>query len=388
MIRGVSVRQRWWSVGCLLLASCGGGGDKQVAYTVGGTVTGLAGPGLVLSNNGAHMAIATNGAFSFPDTTATGTAYKIAVLSQPTGAPAQNCTVANASGSGSGANIDNVSVVCANIARFAYVSSGDALAAGRVSGYLVDSQSGALLPMSGSPFAAGADYTAGLAVHPSGRFLYAINTESISAFSIDASTGVLHTLAGSPFGFAEFSIMGGRIAIDPSGSFLYVTTQNGNRVFAFAIDAGTGQLQELASIPLTQNAQGGLRTEAIDAAGKYLYVADPGNSYIAAYTIEPGNGALAAGPGGPFPTPSGPTAIAADPTAGYVYVTSAGSDRLYAFAIDSSSGALTSVPAASIPAAVNTPLGTTTDARGRFLFVVTRQLVSAASVQYPLSLAN
>ena len=124
---------------------------------------------------------------------------------------------------------------------------------------------------------------------------------------------------------------------------------------------------------MTQNAQGGLRTEAIDAAGKYLYVADPGNSYIAAYIIEPGNGALTAVPGGPFPTPSGPTAIAADPTAGYVYVTSAGSDRLYAFAIDRSSGALTSVPAASIPAAVKTPVGTTTDARGRFLFVVTAQ---------------
>jgi hypothetical protein len=98
-----------------------------------------------------QLAIATNGAFTFPGTTAIGTAYKIAVVSQPTGAPAQNCTVANASGSGGGANIDNVSVVCANIARFAYVSSGDAVAAGRVSGYLVDSQSGALLPMTGSP---------------------------------------------------------------------------------------------------------------------------------------------------------------------------------------------------------------------------------------------
>ena len=227
--------------------------------------------------------------------------------------------------------------------------------------------------MTGSPFAAGADYTAGLAVHPSGRFLYAINTESISAFSIDGSTGALHTLAGSPFGFVEFNIMGGRIAIDPSGSFLYVTTQNGNRVFAFAIDPGTGQLQELASIPMTQNAQGGLRTEAIDAAGKYLYVADPGNSYIAAYSVEPGNGALAAVPGGPFPTPSGPTSIAADPTGGYVYVTSTGSDRLYTFAIDASSGALTSVPAASIPAGVAWPRGITTDARGRFLFVVTSQ---------------
>lgn len=61
---------------------------------------------------------------------------------------------------------------------------------------------GSLSEISGSPFpAAGAINPQCLAIDPSGRFLYATNytSNTISAFTVDSSTGALTPVAGSPF---------------------------------------------------------------------------------------------------------------------------------------------------------------------------------------------
>ena len=58
-------------------------------FTVGGTVSGLLGHGLVLRNNGGNdLTIGANGAFTFATPLATGAAYAVTVLTQPT-APAR-----------------------------------------------------------------------------------------------------------------------------------------------------------------------------------------------------------------------------------------------------------------------------------------------------------
>ncbi len=81
-------------------------------YTVGGTVTGLVGTGLTLTNNGAMtLPINSNGTFAFFPPLASGTAYKVAVGAQP-GNPAQTCTVTNDSGTVGTANVTNVAVTC------------------------------------------------------------------------------------------------------------------------------------------------------------------------------------------------------------------------------------------------------------------------------------
>jgi Concanavalin A-like lectin/glucanases superfamily len=82
--------------------------------TIGGTVSGLVGSGLVLSlNSGAQtQAIAGNGPFTFPTAIAQGASYTVTVDAQPSG-PTQTCTVSNASGTTSSTNVTNVSVTCA-----------------------------------------------------------------------------------------------------------------------------------------------------------------------------------------------------------------------------------------------------------------------------------
>lgn len=103
----------------LLLAGCGGGGGNggstapPLAYTIGGTVAGLAGQGLMLRNsNGDSVSVSASGSFTFPVALSSGASYAVTVAMEPS-TPAQTCVVMDGSGMVSTANIMSVSVVCA-----------------------------------------------------------------------------------------------------------------------------------------------------------------------------------------------------------------------------------------------------------------------------------
>jgi len=82
-------------------------------YTIGGTVSGLGSGSLVLQDNGAdNVNVSANGNFTFATAILPGGAYAVTILTQPAG---QTCTVSNASGIVSAANITNVSVSCGNV---------------------------------------------------------------------------------------------------------------------------------------------------------------------------------------------------------------------------------------------------------------------------------
>ncbi len=87
-------------------------------YTVGGTVSGLAGKDLVLENNGTadSVTVNANGQFSFPKPLATGSPWAVTVKANPT-AKWQTCVVSvgdagAASGTIANANVSNVDVRC------------------------------------------------------------------------------------------------------------------------------------------------------------------------------------------------------------------------------------------------------------------------------------
>ena len=82
------------------------------SFTVGGTVSGLSGSGLVLQNNsGDDLAITGNGPFTFATALDDVSAYAVTVLTQPT-SPNQTCTVTNGSGTLSGADVTDVQITC------------------------------------------------------------------------------------------------------------------------------------------------------------------------------------------------------------------------------------------------------------------------------------
>jgi uncharacterized delta-60 repeat protein len=81
------------------------------AFTIGGTVDGLQGSGLVLSNLGPEVPVTANGSFTFPGTASDGQAYEVNVKTQPHN-PEQICTVDHGTGHVSRANVTDVAVHC------------------------------------------------------------------------------------------------------------------------------------------------------------------------------------------------------------------------------------------------------------------------------------
>ena len=108
---------------CTVTNGSGNLGDAGVAgisitcstnkFAVGGTVAGILGTGLVLRDNGGDDLTAPNGAtsFVFPTKLASGAAFAVTVLTQPTG-PQQVCTVGGGSGQVGAGEIKSVTINC------------------------------------------------------------------------------------------------------------------------------------------------------------------------------------------------------------------------------------------------------------------------------------
>jgi hypothetical protein len=80
-------------------------------FTIGGTVTGLVGTGLILQDSGGdNLAVTGNVAFTFRTTVALNGVYNVSVFASPT-APAQTCTVSAGNGIAT-ANVTSVVVTC------------------------------------------------------------------------------------------------------------------------------------------------------------------------------------------------------------------------------------------------------------------------------------
>ncbi|HKQ12026.1 MAG TPA: hypothetical protein VJT80_01245 [Steroidobacteraceae bacterium] len=139
------------------------------AFALRGTVSGLAGTGLVLQNNGGDdLAIPANGPFSFPSPIASGATYSVTVKTQPSG-PSQSCSVANGSGTIGSADVANVAVTCAT----GTFTIGGSVTGLQGSGLQLRNNSGDLLTVTGNgPFqfpgmlASGATYNVTVATNP------------------------------------------------------------------------------------------------------------------------------------------------------------------------------------------------------------------------------
>ncbi len=90
--------------------NCSGGGG---GFTIGGSVSGLIGSGLVLQDNGSDNFPVTgygNVSFTFATPLSAGSAYAVTVLTQPSN-PTQTCSAVNATGTVNG-NVNNVQIIC------------------------------------------------------------------------------------------------------------------------------------------------------------------------------------------------------------------------------------------------------------------------------------
>ncbi len=91
----------------------------------------------------------------------------------------------------------------------------------------------------------GRNDAAEIALHPSGKWLFASNRghDSIAVFSVDPATGKLERAGDYSTGGKEPR----HFAIDPSGRFLLAENQNSNSIVVFRIDPATGALSRVSA---------------------------------------------------------------------------------------------------------------------------------------------
>jgi hypothetical protein len=213
------------------------------SYTVGGSVTGLAGTGLVLRDSGGDdLALTANGSFAFATPVKSGGAYAVTVASQPT-APAQICSVASGGGTVAHGNVTSVTVTCST-SRFIVGGSVAGLAG---SGLVLQDNLGDNLPVSANgafsfvtPVASGAAYAVTVLAQP-GSLSQTCTVASGSGTVGGAAIGDVtvtcatnsYTIGGSVSGLGG----GGLVLQDNSGDDLAVTA-SGNFTFATAVTSG------------------------------------------------------------------------------------------------------------------------------------------------------
>jgi len=165
---------------------------------------------------------------------------------------------------------------------------------------------GVLSEVNGSPYFSGGGVS-GLAVESGEHFLYAANTtaNNISGFAIDSTSGALTPVPGSPF----TSIAGSgpsAMSMDTNNKFLYVATQgSSDSIWAFTWNSTSGTLTAASNSPFNLLSAGSLFL-LMEPKGGFFYIGNQAGANISAFEYSSGNAMPAAIPNSPFSTGTAP----------------------------------------------------------------------------------
>ncbi|MGH9495402.1 MAG: cellulase family glycosylhydrolase [Candidatus Sulfotelmatobacter sp.] len=251
----------------IIFTSCGGGGNgggginpPPTTYTIGGSVSGLSGSGLVLQNNGGtNLSVAADGTFRFPTAVTSGSSYSVQVFAQPSN-PAQMCSVTNGSGTAS-ANITNISVMCSTATTTTYTIGGtvSGLSGG---GLVLQNNSGDNLSVSASggftfatPIAAGSTYSVTVLTQPSNPSQNCTVSGGsgtanaiVTTVSITCTTTVsTYTIGGTLSGLSS-----GTLVLQDNGGDNLSLKANGSFTFAAQIASGGNYAVTVSAQPASQ----------------------------------------------------------------------------------------------------------------------------------------
>jgi 6-phosphogluconolactonase len=160
--------------------------------------------------------------------------------------------------------------------------------------YRFDAARGTLTP--NDPPAAPVSPGAGprhFAFAPNGMFIYVINEigSSVTGFSYDAARGALQELQTISTLPADFQGQNddAEVAVHPSGKFLYASNRGHDSIAVFAIDAQKGTLSPIEHVPTQGKTP---RNFAIDPTGLHLIAANQNSNSLVVFQIDPQTGRL------------------------------------------------------------------------------------------------
>ena len=247
--------------------------------------------------------------------------------------------------------------------QFVYLANAQS---GNVSGFSLNTNSGFLTQVPGSPFTVGLTLQStplSVVADSAGNFAYVSNSGegTVSAFRVDQTNGAL--IANVPN--APFTAGSGPqpVTLHPSKPFAYVANSGSGDLSAYLVNTLTGELTVITNPgpPVTNFFDAGSIPQqvTIDPSGKFALVANAGSNSVSVYQINQIDGRLAEVTGSPFPSGGFSQRVIVDPTGKFVFVPNAGTHNVSAYQLNSTTGLLTPVAGSPFPAGTS-PLFATT----------------------------
>ena len=247
---------------------------------------------------------------------------------------------------------------------------------------LFDEQTGALPALT---VAAETPNPSFLALHPNGKYLYAVNethdgpgnSGMVTAFAIDPATGRLTKINEQPSRGADPC----HLAVDATGQYLVVANYTGGNFVIFPLSedghlaAASSALTNRGVGPNHERQDGPHAHDVVfDAANRFLIAVDLGLDQLFVYRFDPAQGTFTFGEpaSARVPPGSGPRHFAFHPDGRHAYSINELDNTVTALEWDPSAGKLTADASVStLPAGFtgeNSTAEIEVDSRGRFLY--------------------
>jgi 6-phosphogluconolactonase len=260
---------------------------------------------------------------------------------------------------------------------FAYVGTYTAETSKGIYTFEFDSASGGMTP---PKLAAEITNPSFLTIHPNRKFLYAVSevgNGSVTGFAIDAKTGALTRLNSVPAGGGVTC----HLVVDKTGKSLMVANYGTGSVAAFPLGAD-GRLGEATMVikhsgsSVNARRQRGPHAHAVvlSADNRFVFAPDLGLDQILSYRLDPVKASLSPNdpPFAKVAPGSGPRHFAFHPKGKYAYAINEMASSVTAFRYDASRGALTEIETLStLPkdfSGEDNSAELEVDVKGRFLY--------------------
>jgi 6-phosphogluconolactonase len=178
-------------------------------------------------------------------------------------------------------------------------------------------------------------------IDPTGKFALAcdLGLDKVLIYRLDTATGKL-TPNDPPFAAVAPGAGPRHLAFHPNGKFVYVITEMGGTITAFAWDGSRGAMSEIQAIPTLPADFKGQSTCAevqVHPTGKFVYGSNRGHDSIAVYSVDPTTGKLTL-VGFQSTLGKGPRNFRIDPTGQFLLAANQTTDNIVVFRIDPATG--------------------------------------------------
>lgn len=177
-----------------------------------------------------------------------------------------------------------------------------------------------------------------LAISPDGNWLFGLDntTTVLDEFKIDKSNGSLTSVAAIPYSVSNAVVAQKMVRVSPVGNLVFIALGTGGDI-VFTLNTTTGAVANSQQLSLGPNGKTSDNALAIDSTGSYLYIARSGdNGGVAVYTIGSG-GVLNSITGSPFTAGAQPFFVVLDTTGKYLYVANRSESTISGYSIGTGS---------------------------------------------------